>query len=59
MHVHVSSADGEAKFWIEPLVALADATGLGHRELRELQDVVEEHRDEIEKAWKAHFVASG
>ena len=24
MHVHVASSEGEAKFWIEPMVELAD-----------------------------------
>lgn len=26
MHVHVATADGEAKFWLEPEVALAKTT---------------------------------
>lgn len=56
MHVHLSSQDGEAKFWLEPVVALADYTaGLSKRHLREMQRIVEERRDEIEKAWKSHF----
>ena len=55
MHVHILSPDGEAKFWIEPVVALADYTGLSDRQLRELSKVVEEHAKEIEKAWKKHF----
>lgn len=59
MHIHISSADGEAKFWLEPVVALADATGLAARQLRELQQLVEEHRDEIENAWKQHFSPRG
>ena len=28
MHVHLSSPDGEAKFWTEPILALASHTGL-------------------------------
>ena len=24
MHVHITSADGNAKFWLEPIVALAN-----------------------------------
>jgi hypothetical protein len=54
-HVHVTCPDGEAKFWIEPTVALADFVGLSNRQLSELQNLVEEHRDEIAKAWKKHF----
>lgn len=28
IHVHVSHPDGEAKFWLEPEVAVATSTGL-------------------------------
>ncbi|RKY08995.1 MAG: DUF4160 domain-containing protein [Planctomycetota bacterium] len=54
-HVHVVSPDGEAKFWIEPMVVLAACSGLTKRQVSYLQKVVEEHRNEIAKAWKAHF----
>ena len=55
MHVHVSSSTGEAKYWIEPMVALADYCGYSTRELKQIQKVVEEHAEEIEKSWKKHF----
>ena len=55
MHVHVSSPNGEAKFWIEPTIALADYSGFSDRQLRELTKLVEEHVKEITKAWKTHF----
>ncbi|MDD5310118.1 MAG: DUF4160 domain-containing protein [Deltaproteobacteria bacterium] len=28
MHVHVHHADGEAKFWLDPKIELAESTGL-------------------------------
>lgn len=55
MHVHVSSPEGEAKFWLEPTIALADFCQLNKRVLNELQKVVEERTDEIKQAWKKHF----
>lgn len=54
-HVHVTGPKGEAKFWIEPIVALAAYEGLNPRELKLLEKVVHEKRDEIIKAWKKHF----
>ena len=57
VHVHVVSAEGEAKFWIEPIVALAAYTGFSSRQLSRLQKLVEEHRSEIVKAWESHFQA--
>ena len=55
MHVHIHSADGEAKFWIEPTVALATYTGLSKKQLRELQGLVEENEDVIRNTWTTHF----
>jgi len=55
IHVHVTCADGEAKFWIEPLVALEVYYGLNQRRLHEIQKIVEEHKNEIIKAWHEHF----
>jgi hypothetical protein len=55
LHVHIESADGEAKFWLEPILALASHTGLSPRELARMQRVVEAHRDEIVEEWKARF----
>jgi hypothetical protein len=55
MHVHVVSPDGEAKFWLEPIVSLATFDGFGPHQLTRLQGVVEDRQDEIRKAWKAHF----
>lgn len=55
MHVHVSCPDGKARFWLELVVALAEHDGLGTRQLKELQGVVEKKRDEIIKRWREHF----
>lgn len=55
MHIHVTCEDGEAKFWIEPLVSLAVYHGLSSRKLNEIRKIVEEHKHEIVKAWQKHF----
>ena len=55
MHVHVTCPDGEAKFWLEPIVALNQSFGLSAKQLRELQQIVEKQHDEIVRAWHAHF----
>ena len=55
MHVHVAHPDGEAKFWLEPGVALANHTGLSTHELAEAERVVLRHMGEITDAWNKHF----
>ena len=55
IHIHVSSPDGEAKFWIEPEVGLARNHGFTERQIVELDRIVKEHIDEIRDAWHRHF----
>jgi hypothetical protein len=55
MHVHVLSSNGEAKFWIEPAIQIAQNFGLPMKELNEACRLIEEHQDEIRDAWRHHF----
>ncbi|MBI3324139.1 MAG: DUF4160 domain-containing protein [Candidatus Omnitrophica bacterium] len=55
MHIHVSCPEGEAKFWLEPIISLHSYYGLSARQLRELQHIIEERHDEIIHSWKTHF----
>lgn len=55
IHVHVTSEDGEAKFWLEPIVSLATFFGYNKVKLNEIQGLVEERKDEIIAAWQRHF----
>lgn len=55
MHIHVSSPQGEAKFWIEPVIALAYHYDLERKDLKEIQKIIEVHKDEIKEAWQRHF----
>ena len=54
-HVHVISPEGEAKFWLDPIVALAEKSELNARQLKEIQGIVERRKDEISRAWNKHF----
>jgi uncharacterized protein YfaP (DUF2135 family) len=37
IHVHILSPDGEAKFWIDPIVSLAKSTGYSAKELTRIE----------------------
>jgi hypothetical protein len=54
-HVHVQGIRGEARFWLEPEIALALNYGLGRRTITTALRLIREHEDEIRTAWKAHF----
>ncbi|HEY2919912.1 MAG TPA: DUF4160 domain-containing protein [Candidatus Binatia bacterium] len=55
MHVHVHCGHGEAKFWMEPRLELAQNYGLNNKDLGTARSLIEEHEDEIRKAWQKHF----
>ena len=55
LHVHVHCASGEAKFWMDPEIELAQNYGIREKDLREARNLIEEHVDEIRGAWRKHF----
>lgn len=53
-HIHVRSADGECKFWLEP-VLLAGNRGLAAHQVRDIERLVREHQQFlIEKFHEYH-----
>ena len=54
-HVHVHCANGEAKFWLTPEVAIAENYGLSNKQIREALSITKERKDEITDGWKKHF----
>jgi hypothetical protein len=50
-HIHVEQAGAVAKFWLEP-VSLASSSRFRGHELRSLERLVAEHRDEFLEAWR-------
>ncbi|NOT17196.1 MAG: DUF4160 domain-containing protein [Sulfuriferula sp.] len=55
MHVHVAHTDGEAKFWLEPEIALAMSQGLSKQQLHEALSLTRSHYEEIVHAWRSYF----
>lgn len=54
-HIHVQCPDGEAKFWLEPIVSLAKHHGLSIKQLNEIEKFIKEKNHEIKTAWKEYF----
>ena len=54
-HVHVQHASGEAKFWLEPQLDLAQNYGLSASRINTVRRIIREHYDEIRTAWEKHF----
>lgn len=57
MHVHVNCGDGEAKYWLEPSIELAKNYKLIKIQLSQIENLIEEHLDELQNAWRRHFTS--
>jgi hypothetical protein len=55
MHVHVTSGDGEAKYWLAPEICLAKNYRYSERQLKRIRWLIEEHYDELVTAWQRYF----
>ncbi len=55
VHVHVQGPDGEAKFWLDPAITLAENVGLTASTLRRIERLVRQHEGDIRTAWRQHF----
>lgn len=55
IHIHVTHANGEAKFWLEPNIELAINKGLTGKQINEALLSIQHHREEILNAWHEHF----
>ena len=54
-HIHVSSANGEAKIWIEPELSVSKVIGLSNQDVNKILKIVEQRFEEINEYWNTHF----
>ena len=54
-HIHVRHAGREAKLWLRRRLPEAYNRGFRARELREIRELIEAHREQIEAAWSEFF----
>lgn len=55
VHIHVRLGTASAKFWLAPSVSLAAAHGMSAAELNELEAVVVDNREQLERSWHEFF----
>ncbi|MCB0515468.1 MAG: DUF4160 domain-containing protein [Chitinophagales bacterium] len=54
IHIHISNADGEAKFDVENMIWVGNK-GLKNKDLKLAESLIEENKDLIIKAWHNYF----
>lgn len=55
IHIHVMGQNGEAKFWMEPAIELAQNYGFSRSEIGDALRMIQEHENDIRSAWQRHF----
>ncbi len=55
LHVHITSNEGEAKYWLEPQIEQGKSIKLSRHQLNQIESLIEEHYDELISAWHEHF----
>jgi hypothetical protein len=53
-HIHVQAGEDEAKFWLQP-VRLAANYGFNTSELNQIQQLIQDHQQELVEAWNDYF----
>jgi len=53
-HVHVERDDSEAKLWLDP-VRLERSVGFTGKELRRVEKIVNDHREQLMESWNDFF----
>ena len=55
IHIHVRKGPNLAKFWVHPVISLANNYGFVSKELNEFKVKIEENRELIKEKWDEHF----
>lgn len=53
-HIHVKAAENQAKFWLNP-AQLASNYGFSSRELKDLEELVEQNESLFLEVWNEYF----
>lgn len=55
-HIHIATSDGVAKFWLEPVIALASYYRVNPQDLNRMDELVREYEHTFRDAWDKHFL---
>ena len=53
-HIHVRTAEGECKFWLVPVILLAQNRGVRAQDLRRIEQLIFENLDQLKNAYHEH-----
>jgi len=53
-HIHIERDNHTAKFWLDP-VRIQNSGGFSRNEIRRIQKLVEENREDLLRSWDEYF----
>ncbi len=53
-HIHIRTSEGECKFWLVPMVLLAQNRGVRSQDLRRIEQLIFENLDLLKNAYHEH-----
>jgi hypothetical protein len=54
-HVHVIKGNKQCKYWLEPMIELAENNGFKSFELNEILKIITKNAEEFKNKWNKHF----
>lgn len=54
-HIHVRKGNGLAKFWLDPIISLAESIDFNAKELRFIEKAIVDNQEVIRRAWYEFF----
>jgi len=55
MHIHIDCDHGEAKYWLEPTITLANNHNLSDDDLRVTNELIRANHQQIRDTWREKF----
>ena len=55
MHIHVTKAECEAKFWLDPDIELASNYGFNSKDLRKIEQLVNKYGNEFKQQFASYI----
>ncbi|MDR0939882.1 MAG: DUF4160 domain-containing protein [Mediterranea sp.] len=55
IHIHVTKAECETKFWLEPNIELATNYGFSSKEIKRITQIIEQYGDEFKRQFTEHI----
>ena len=54
-HIHVIKEENQCKFWLEPVIEIAENNGFKQHELYEITQLINKNETEFNQRWNAYF----